>query len=269
MGGSILDVPYSTSPLHVSDTSKDKKKGSYIKLSGTGPNADRQEASHPHEAYPYNDELLVPDLGADRTWRLVKGSTGWEVKGAIEYPAGTGPRHIVVHGAPLLSGNDVLLIPFSHLDGILYTVLELSNELSLQKHAALPEVPTHITTLSTFASGSCPDPSSMFAAEIQLCPNKKFIYVSNRDDPSAEGDTIAVFNVPTGSKKCKLVREIRTGVKHARGMSFSRDGKYLGVAGSQSGSIKIFEVVERSGDGEVTLVASIDGLEKPTSVLWL
>ena len=148
-------------------------------------------------------------------------------------------------------------------------MLELSNELSLQKYAAFPEATVHITTLSTFASGSCPDPSSMFAAEIQLCPNKKFIYVSNRDDPSPEGDTIAVFNVPTGSKECKLVREIRTGVKHARGMSFSRDGKYLGIAGSQSGSIKIFEVVEGSGDGEVTLVASIEGLEKPTSVLWL
>ena len=101
----MLDVPYSTSPLLVSDTSKGKKKDSHIELSGTGPNADRQEASHPHEAYPYNDEFLVPDLGADKTWRLVKGPTGWEVKGVIGYPAGTGPRHIVVHGAPLLFGQ--------------------------------------------------------------------------------------------------------------------------------------------------------------------
>jgi 6-phosphogluconolactonase (cycloisomerase 2 family) len=109
----------------------------------------------------------------------------------------------------------------------------------------------------------------MLAAEILLCPNNKFIYVSNRNDPSPEGDSIAVFNVPTGSDECKLVREIRSGVKHARGMSFSRDGKYLAVAGNHSGSVKIFEVVEGSADGDVGLVASIEGLEKPTVVLWL
>jgi 6-phosphogluconolactonase (cycloisomerase 2 family) len=253
----------------VTDTSKDKKTGSYMEFSGTGPNLDRQDVPHPHEAYVYNNELLVPDLGADKTWRLVKGSTGWEVGGAIEYPAGSGPRHLVVHGMPLLLTNYILLIPLFHPDGIIYTLLELTNQLSLQKYAALPEAPTHITSISTFASGICPDPSSMFAAEILLAPNKKFLYVSNRDDPSPEGDTIAVFSLPTDPKECKIVREIRTGVKHARGMSFSRDGKYLAVAGSQSGAVKIFEVVQESGDGEVKLVASIEGFEKPTAPLWL
>jgi 6-phosphogluconolactonase (cycloisomerase 2 family) len=95
-------VPYSTSPLNLSDTPKDRKEGSYVQFSGTGPNADRQEASHPHEVYAHGDELLIPDLGADKTWRLAKGSAGWEVKGAIEYPAGAGPRHILIHGASLL-----------------------------------------------------------------------------------------------------------------------------------------------------------------------
>lgn len=101
MGGSILDVPYTTSPLHLTDTSKEKKAGDHIQFSGTGPNADRQESSHPHEVYVYEDELLIPDLGADKTWRLTKGPAGWEVKGAIDYPAGAGPRHILVHGMAL------------------------------------------------------------------------------------------------------------------------------------------------------------------------
>jgi len=101
MGGSILDMPYSTNPAHLTDTPKDKKGGFYIQFSGAGPNLDRQEASHPHEVYSHNDELLVPDLGADKTWRLVRGSAGWEVGGAIEYPAGVGPRHILIHGIPI------------------------------------------------------------------------------------------------------------------------------------------------------------------------
>jgi 6-phosphogluconolactonase (cycloisomerase 2 family) len=70
-------------------------------FSGTGPNPDRQDASHPHEVYAHGDELLIPDLGADKTWRLAKESTGWEVKGVIEYPAGSGPRHILIHSRPL------------------------------------------------------------------------------------------------------------------------------------------------------------------------
>jgi hypothetical protein len=61
--------------------------------------------------YTYNNELLVPDLGADRTCRLVKRLTDWEVEGAIEYPAGPSPRHIVVHGTPLLLTDYVLLTP--------------------------------------------------------------------------------------------------------------------------------------------------------------
>ena len=109
----------------------------------------------------------------------------------------------------------------------------------------------------------------MLAAEILLTPSKKFIYVSNRNDPSPDGDTIAVFSVQTDSEESKLVREIRTGVTHARGMNFSRDGKYLAVVGNHSGSVNIFEVVQGSADGEVTLVASVKGLEKPTAVIWL
>lgn len=250
MGGSILNVPYSVSPLSLADTSKERKEGDFVQFNGTGPNADRQEASHPHEVYAYENELLIPDLGADKTWRLTKGAAGWDLKDSIDYPAGSGPRHVLIHG------------------GYLYTVLELSNQLAVHKYAALPSAPTSVATLSTFASGSPADPT-MLAAEILLTPSKKHIYVSNRNDPSAEGDTIAVFSVATDSDECKLVREIRTGVKHARGMNFSKDGKYLAVAGSTTGSVKIFEILEGSVDGEVALVASVEGIEKPTAVIWL
>lgn len=77
-------------------------------LAGTGPNADRQESSHPHQIYFYGNELLVPDLGADRTWRFQRGATGeWEVRGSVEYAPGSGPRHVVVQGLNILSANFV------------------------------------------------------------------------------------------------------------------------------------------------------------------
>ena len=70
-----------------------------VQLEGTGPNAERQEAAHPHHVHFAGDELLVPDLGADRTWRFQRGTGGkWEVRGSVEYAPGSGPRHVLVHG---------------------------------------------------------------------------------------------------------------------------------------------------------------------------
>jgi hypothetical protein len=76
-----------------------------ISTTGTGPRTDRQEASHPHQVYfASSNELLVPDLGADKTWRLARGSDGkWTNVGAIEYKPGSGPRHVLVHGNSPLS----------------------------------------------------------------------------------------------------------------------------------------------------------------------
>jgi 6-phosphogluconolactonase (cycloisomerase 2 family) len=153
-------------------------------------------------------------------------------------------------------------------DGILYTVLELTSELAAHKFAPLPETPTFITKTSTFLAGK-PASEHMLAAEILLSPDQKHIYVSNRNDPSSEGDSIAVFTVVTASTELKLVREIRTGVSHARGLHFSKDGKYLAVVGNKNGRMKVFEVVEGSSDGELKLVASYEGLDNPTAVIWL
>lgn len=80
-----------------------------LTFTGAGPNAERQEGPHPHEAYvhPADDEVLVPDLGADKVRRLRRQGEGgegrWEVVGEVLYPPGSGPRHVVFHGAPSLS----------------------------------------------------------------------------------------------------------------------------------------------------------------------
>ena len=79
-----------------------------LQFFGTGPDPARQEKSHPHHVYlhkavnpPGQHEILVPDLGADKTWRLARSSSGlWERRGEIVYSEnpGGGPRHVAVHG---------------------------------------------------------------------------------------------------------------------------------------------------------------------------
>lgn len=78
-----------------------------IHFVGSGPNKERQESSHPHQVYLVKHsssevEVLVPDLGSDKTWRLIKNSEGiWERWGEISYDKniGGGPRHVVFYGA--------------------------------------------------------------------------------------------------------------------------------------------------------------------------
>lgn len=123
----------------------------------------------------------------------------------------------------------------------------------------------------------------MKAAEILIPkPNRSFptayIYTSNRDDPHPEGDTVAIFSLEKGEERPELVTEVRTGLRHVRGMVFGgEDDKWLvvGGAGSESdgkgGGIKIYERAE--GGRDLRQIAQLDDAVasklNATSFLWL
>jgi 6-phosphogluconolactonase (cycloisomerase 2 family) len=91
-GGTILAIPLSSTPPYLLEP----KQGP-ISFEGSGPNKSRQEASHPHQVIVHRDEVLVPDLGVDKTWRLKEEEGGWKVVGSLSHGAGKGPRHAVIH----------------------------------------------------------------------------------------------------------------------------------------------------------------------------
>lgn len=69
-----------------------------ITLEGSGPERDRQEAAHPHQAFMAGDLLVVTDLGADllRTYRVDParpGAGALAAAGVTAMPPGSGPRH--------------------------------------------------------------------------------------------------------------------------------------------------------------------------------
>lgn len=114
-----------------------------------------------------------------------------------------------------------------------------------------------------------PFPNDMLAAEILIPPpNTSFpapyIYVSNRNDPSPEGDTVAIFSL----NPLELVAEVRTGLKHLRGMAFGGpDDRWLVAGGVHGGGVKVFERVDE-GKG-LKLLASNEGIEGSTAFLWV
>lgn len=76
---------------------------------GSGPVADRQEASHAHFVHLWGDRVLVADLGTDelRTYPLDDADGPGDGAVAAVLPPGTGPRHLVelADGTILLVGE--------------------------------------------------------------------------------------------------------------------------------------------------------------------
>ncbi|KIJ66165.1 hypothetical protein HYDPIDRAFT_181149 [Hydnomerulius pinastri MD-312] len=231
--GHLATLPISTEPPYT--------RGAdlwTLHLEGSGPNASRQASSHPHQTIfnPLNtSELLIPDLGADKVWRLTKGLDGhWAIQDpAVQHVAGSGPRHVATYGKSL------------------YTLLELTLGLAVHRYPSLESAQEPLSTLT-----ASPTPDNMSAAEILIpITNSSFttpyIYTSNRDDPSPEGDTIAIFSLENGEEKPELVAEVRTELKHVRGMVFGGEkDKYLVVGGvgarggGEGGGVKVYERVD-------------------------
>lgn len=113
-------------------------------------------------------------------------------------------------------------------------------------------------------------PNDMLAAEILIPkPNASYptayVYVSNRNDPSPEGDIISIFST---TDTLELLAEVRSGLKHVRGMAFGGlDDKWLVVGGANGGGVKIFERFD--GGKGLRLIASNEDIEAPTGFLWL
>jgi len=223
---------------------------------GPGPNASRQECSHPHEVFQRSaTEVLIPDLGADKIWRLSPSAeTGeWTISGDVACEPGSGPRHIQV------------------VAGDLYVLNELSNTLS---HFTLPTALT--TTAGHHSTQPCtllPTPPGAGAAELLLHPNGGYLYATNRDSANVAGDTIAIFKLQTsllalGAKEPKWVKEVHTGLGHVRGAVIKEEGGkvYVVAAGQKSGGVKAFEVTEGGEDLKEIAHVMVD---KVTGFIWL
>ncbi|KAG6896165.1 hypothetical protein C0992_009914 [Termitomyces sp. T32_za158] len=224
--------------------------------------------SHPHMALQHGNEVLVPDLGGDKIWRLVPTSSpsdNYEIQGFIPQPVNSGPRHIAIFNQRL------------------FVLHELASTLTVQR---IPSEPNGTAPIIASASIIPPDPpeGAAFAAAEILIPKptsqfpQPYIYVSNRNtgvqDP--RGDAIAIFEhvfANTDKEGLNLVRHVFTGLDQPRGMEFGpEDGRggeaFLAVAGvAGDGGVKIF----KRTDGGRNLELVTTNLDIPTrsTFLWL
>ncbi|KAH7334863.1 Lactonase, 7-bladed beta-propeller-domain-containing protein [Rhizoctonia solani] len=207
-------------PLQADLLTLDESKAQRIKFNAT--------VSHPHQVVEHEDEVLIPDLGADKIWRFKQsavtqaGVPNWTVQGFLQQAQGSGPRHIAVSG------------------GILYTLNEVKSTLVSQTLPALgsSQKSTTISSLSIVPEGA--DSSTFGAAELILDEKRGLLYASNRNlaqVPDPRGDTIAIFTFDkTG--KLALVNQVYTGLNQIRAMSQGGDDtQYIAAGGKEGGDL--------------------------------
>ncbi|KAF7419427.1 hypothetical protein PC9H_002017 [Pleurotus ostreatus] len=225
--------------------------------------------SNPHMSLEFNGEVFVPDLGADKIWRLANtGAPGnFEVRGQIDIDVGTGPRHIAI------------------LDNILFTLHEKTSTLTAQR---IPEGPNG-TTLPLIANVSIVPPgqpagATFAAAELLIStPSEKFpnpiIYASNRNignETDPRGDAIAIFEFINPAAQTqgplRLINHVFTGLDQIRSMALGSvdagSDEFL-IAGAAIGEkgVAVFQRVD--GGRNLTEVARNTDVPTRTSFVFL
>lgn len=182
----------------------------------------RQVGPHAHCAHFWHDWVFIPDLGENAVfqYRYDEKTKHLTAETHIEFEAGSGPRHMVIH--PSL---DICYISNELFNTV--CVAELDHSEPDQKKPRLKPV-QYESTIDDRENTS-------YVSEIKLSPDARFLYISNRGDNS-----IATFQVnPDGSLLRKGLTP--TGGKFPRHFAITPCGGALIASNQDSGNIRVFD----------------------------
>lgn len=224
-----------------------------------GPNKNRQEAPHAHMARSFgleqNLRVAVPDLGLDKVLTFTLSQTSErsgniDMDQPLDMKSGDGPRHIEFH-------------PNKHYA---YVVSELANTVTVVSvdHAkSVFKDPGQI--ISTLPANYDNADGGNTCAHIQIHPNAKYLYVSNRGGTIGKHHSIACFAISKDgdSLTLKSATYFEHG-KEPRAFCISPSGKYLIVGWQNTDNLASYEIQE---SGELVLTHVIECLT-PVAFTW-
>ena len=194
--------------------------------SSSGP---RQKGPHAHAVNLSADNrfVFVPDLGLDQvlSYRLdpKNGTLVPNDPPFTKVTQGSGPRHFAFHP------NGQAAYTLSEM-GSLVTVFAYD-----RAGGKLKEIQT-ITTLPKDFSGT------NNSAELEVHPNGRFLYASNRGH-----DSIAVFAIDPTANTLTLVEHVSTQGKIPRNFAIDPTGAYLLAANQNTNNIVVFGIDQKTG----------------------
>jgi len=217
--GSVMSFPIDTK------TGKIGPVASVNQHHGKSVNPDRQEGPHAHFVMmdPTNVFAMSVDLGTDQVWSCTLNPTNGQIIPApnpIAYTAtpGAGPRHLIFHP----NGKFV------------YIIHELGNIIVAASYDSTSGLFTDLQTISTLPKDF---QGESFAAAINILPNGKFLYGSNRGDDS---NNIVVFKVDQDTGFLTLIQHISVEGNYPRDFTIDPTGQVLLVGNEKSGNVTTF-----------------------------
>ena len=209
-----------------------KKDGSlgessdFIVYSGTGVHPQRQQGPHSHaiNVSPDNRFAFVADLGLDKIFTYLfdagKGKLTPNNPSFASLPPGSGPRQFVFHP----SGK------------FFYVVNELQSTLTAFTYStgSLKESQIISTLPQNFSGANS-------SASLQVHPNGRFLYASNRG-----ADDIAVYSIAREGT-LTLVESVPTQGKTPGSFAIDPSGTWLIAANQSSNSLVLFRIDPQTG----------------------
>jgi len=215
---------------------------------GSGPNTARQQTPHVHGVYFDGTAVAVVDLGIDKVLYYHIDLVTARLSPAVDdvplsLQAGAGPRHLAV----------------SQDKQFVYVVNELNSTVSVFDRS-VPALPRHLQSISTLTDDKDVAVLQNFPAEIELHPNGRFLYVSNRGD-----DSIVVFAVDDG--RLTLIQNISSGGTTPRFFCLDPTARFLLACNQETGKICVFAVNQETGI--LTQTEQCIDVPKPACVVFV
>ncbi|SES22239.1 lactonase family protein [Rhizobium sp. NFR03] len=190
---------------------------SSVQQAGSGPDADRQERSHAHSVTRIGPNLLlVADLGTDTLTTYALDEEGTLSRRHVCPTApGAGPRHAALHPG----------------GGWIFFMNELDSTVS--SYAVNGD--GRLTLADTQPAVPEDAKSANHCADIQISPDGRFVYGSNRGH-----DSIVIFAVNAETGALTLVGHTPCGGATPRNLAISPSGRHLLCANQNADVITIF-----------------------------
>ena len=205
------------------------ERTAFVQHTGSSVNPQRQTHAYAHSIItdPSNRFVLVTDLGVDKIFvyrfNAQDGLLTPNDPPCAQVAPGSGPRHVKFHP----QGRWV------------YVVNEMASTVTAfawnATHGALVEVQTVSALPADFKGANT-------GAEVEVHPNGKFLYASNRGH-----DSLAVFAIDQKTGKLTLVEHVPSGGKTPRFFNFDPTGKWILCSNHGSDNTVVFRVDENTG----------------------
>ncbi len=215
-----------------------------IKHNGSGPNKPRQDGPHAHGVYfnKANTQLFMPDLGLDQVFvypfDAATSKLGDPLPALVSTP-GVGPRHLT----------------FSPDEKNAYVINELGNSVTTSTYEG-----GKFTVLETVPTLPPDFNGKNTTAEIEVHPNGKFVYGSNRGH-----DSIVVYQRDAGTGALKFLQHAPCGGKIPRYFKIDPSGKWLLCGHQDSNTISVLPLDPATG----LLGAPVNTVSTPSPICLL